>query len=172
MSSFTKKWSNRTAELRLPRPRTIPLAGLDSGPTVDALFSSYTDAVAKIADVSLHPVARWEAVGAYSTNLGQYAQVLATHASTADPIFLTAAAENPDRNVRSIIERLVADETTRGQGLAGALHYPTLMAAVAVALTAFAVDDNSRRSFGVAQLSLRRVDHFFADFELIERSVS
>lgn len=172
MSSFTKKWSNRTAELRLPRPRTIPLAGLDSGPTVDALFASYTDAVAKLANVSLHQVARWEAVGAYSTNLGQYAQVLATHASTADPIFLTDAAEKPNRELRALIERLVADEATRGQGLAGALHYPTLMAAVAVALTAFAVNDNSRDSFTTAQTALAHIEQYFVDFERIERSVS
>lgn len=172
MSSFTKKWSNRTAELRLPRPRTIPIPELDSGPTVDALFSSYTDAVAKLANVSLHHMARWEAVGSYSTNLGQYAQVLATHASTADPIFLTAAAENPDHELRALIERLVADDTTRSAGLAGALHYPTLMAAVAVALTAFAVNDNSRNSFTTAQTAVSHIERYFMDFERIVRSVS
>ena len=172
MSSFTKKWSNRTAELCLPRPRTIPLAGLDSDPAVDGLFSSDSDAVVKLSDVSLHQVARWEALTTYSKLLGEYASTLATHASTVDPDFLRPVTDFSDDERFAKIERLLDTEETHSHALAAALIYPTSFAAVGVALTAFAVNDNSRRSFGVAQLSLRRVDHFFADFELIERSVS
>ncbi len=172
MSAFTQKWSKRTADLRLPHPRTIALDGLDSGPVVDALFTSYADATSSLINISLHQTARWEALAAYSEQLGEYAMTLANHASTADPDFLRPVTDFSDGERFAKIERLLDTEETHSHALAAALIHPTYFAAVGVALTAFAVNDNSRRSFGVAQVSLRRVDHFFADFELIERSIA
>jgi hypothetical protein len=172
MSFLTKKWSNRTAELHLPRPRTIALDGLDSGPAVDALFTSYSTATEHLFDVSQHHVSRWEAVGNYAEQLSRYVDVLATHASTEDPTFLRPVTDITEAERTARIDALVSSPMTHSHGLAAALIYPTYFSAIAVALTAFAINDNSRRSFGVAQTSLRRVDHFFADFELLERSIS
>lgn len=172
MSSFTKKWSHRTADLHLPRPRTIALDGLDSGPAVDALFASYASATALLSDVSQHQVARWEAVGNYAEALSHYAKVLATHASTEDPTFLRSVTDIPESERTARIDALLASPLTHSHGLAAALIFPTYFSAIAVALTAFAINDNSRTAFSDAQISLRRVDHLFADFELLERSIS
>lgn len=170
MNTFNKKWTNRTADLHLPRPRTIGLAGLDTGPAVDALLLSYKDASAKLADLSQHPVTRWEAVEHYSKELGSYAEVLATHASTADSAFLRPITEIPEDERRSRIETLLAKKATRSQGLAAALIFPTYISAIAVALTAFAINDNSRRSYSTAETALHNVDRHFVAYEKIERA--
>jgi hypothetical protein len=172
MSSFTKKWSNRTAELHLPRPRTIKLSDLDSGPAIEALFNSYGVARSTLADLSQHQVTRWEAVGSYAEQLGAYAKVLGTHASTADPDFLKPVTDIPELERLAKIDALIESFDTRSQGLAAALIFPTYFSAVAVALTAFAVNDNSRQAFTDAQVALRRVDHLFIDYELLEQSLS
>lgn len=171
MSTFSQKWTQRTAELHLPRPRTIKIPGPDSGPAAKAVLAGYADATVKLADTSEHMVTRWKSVGKYSENLGTYAQILATHVSTVDDAFLGPIASIPADERLAKVEALLATKSTRSHGQAAALIYPTYFAALAVGLTAFAVKDNSRKAFGDAEMALRRVEEFYVDFERLAGDV-
>ena len=171
MSAFSQKWTQRTAELHLPRPRTIKVPGPDSGPAVKAVLAGYADATKNLADISEHMVTRWKSVGGYSESLGTYAQVLATHVSTVDSAFLGQITSTSEAERRDKIEALLATKSTRSHGQAAALIYPTYFAALAVGLTAFAVKDNSRKAFGDAEVALRSVEGFYVDFEQIAGDV-
>jgi hypothetical protein len=73
------KWAGRVAELRLPRPRLLEIATLDTATSESSLLSAYTEGRRLLADTAVHFVTRWEGVMAYSQQLVSYSKVLATH---------------------------------------------------------------------------------------------
>ena len=172
MSSFTQKWSKRTADLRLPRPRTIHLPGLDTDATVHKLIETFDRAANLLGNPSEHYIARWDAVHRYAQSLAAYMEVLGTHVAPVDSRFLEPLEEFSLEQRSARIEEILANEATRTQGLAAALVQPTYFAAVATDLTAFAVKDNSARSYSIAVNALNSADRMFADYELLERTYS
>jgi len=172
MSAFTQKWSKRTADLRLPRPRTIHIPDLDTDETVQKLIESFDRASNFLGNPSEHYIARWDAVHRYAERLASYMEILGTHVAPIDSRFLQPLEDFSLEQRSARIDEILADESTRTQGLAAALVQPTYFAAVATDLTAFAIKDNSQRSYSVAVNALNSVDRMFADYELLERAFS
>ena len=169
MALGKSKWIGRISELSLPRPRLLDVPSLDSAAAEQSLLLHYAEATSLLANPSAHFVTRWEGVSAYAENLDSYSKLLATHAALADVLFMESPTSMDDDKRQSRIAQLVNDPSTRSNGLAASLSFATLIAAMATALSAYAIKDPGRASYEPAATALRTADLRLAEFEALER---
>jgi hypothetical protein len=172
MAIGKSKWVGRISALALPRPRLIDIPTLATANAEQQLVNSYGEASHQLADPSIHFVTRYEAVVEYSKQLSSYCELLATHAAIADLALLEDAVGLSDEERTSRIAKLLSEPATRSNGLAASLRFATYIAAMATALTAFAIKEPSRHSYEPASQALRTANQRLTEFESLERQAS
>lgn len=165
MAFGSSKWTQQISDLRLPRPRLLPVPGLDTSELEVTLISNYRSSNELLQAFRDSQLRRFTAISEYSFILANYSQVLATFAALADPGLLTLSEDLPNNEANQIINELLDSTETQANGVAAVLLFATLIASVATALTAYAVNNPSRRSFETAQAVLMTSDAKFAEFE-------
>ena len=165
MAFGSSKWTQQISELRLPRPRIYPVSVLDASELEGTLISNYQSANDLLQAANSNLSDRFTAISEYSINLADYSKVLATYAALANPALLTLSEDLPTNEANQIITELLASPETQANGVAAVLLFATLIASVATALTAYAVNNPNRGSFETAQAVLRTSDSRFAEFE-------
>lgn len=164
------KWARRIADLRLPRPRVMSIQTLSVDEAEASLLRTYTDASRLLADIDVHFVTRWEGVMAYAEQLDSYHKVLTTHAALCDVRFMESPAKWEPSVRDALISHMLADPSTRSNGLAASLGFATYVAMLATALCAYAVKSPSEDAHAHAMTALRTADIRLAEFESLERS--
>lgn len=172
MPLIPSKWPREISQIRLPRPTILKIKLVNAAPAENELLDNYQSAAHMLKTISAHQIERWEVVARYANSFGTYNQVLATYAALKDPLFLRPFGEIKEAEREQHVARLLGDPDTTSHGLAASLCGATHIAALATALTAFAVNNPSRQSFMDARNSTEAADRYLFEFERLEARYS
>ena len=168
MPLIPSKWPREISQIRLPRPTILKVEILNAAPVENELLDAYQSASRMLKNISVHQIERWEIVAQYANSFGSYNQLLATYAALKDPLFLQPAGEIKEVERQRHVAHLLEDADTISHGLAASLCFATHIAALATALTAFAVNNPSRQSYMDARNATEAADRYLFEFERLE----